>query len=163
MKECPCGSGKNFEECCKPVIENSSMAKTAKTLMCARYSAYVIANIDFIMSTTALSNRENMDADAIRKWATNSEWLGLEIVNTEDGKESDSKGSVEFIARYRENGELQSYHEISGFTKENDKWYYSSAEFPKPSQIVRETPKTGRNDPCPCGSGKKYKKCCGKN
>jgi preprotein translocase subunit SecA len=29
--------------------------------------------------------------------------------------------------------------------------------------IVRETPKVGRNDPCPCGSGKKYKKCCGAN
>jgi preprotein translocase subunit SecA len=27
--------------------------------------------------------------------------------------------------------------------------------------VVRETPKVGRNDPCPCGSGKKYKKCCG--
>ncbi|WP_054774967.1 SEC-C metal-binding domain-containing protein [Methylogaea oryzae] len=27
--------------------------------------------------------------------------------------------------------------------------------------IVRESPKTGRNDPCPCGSGKKFKKCCG--
>jgi preprotein translocase subunit SecA len=29
-------------------------------------------------------------------------------------------------------------------------------------QIVREAPKVGRNDPCPCGSGKKYKKCCGR-
>ncbi len=29
--------------------------------------------------------------------------------------------------------------------------------------IVREQPKVGRNDPCPCGSGKKYKKCCGSN
>jgi hypothetical protein len=29
--------------------------------------------------------------------------------------------------------------------------------------IRREAPKVGRNDPCPCGSGKKYKKCCGKN
>ncbi len=29
--------------------------------------------------------------------------------------------------------------------------------------IVREEPKVGRNDPCPCGSGKKYKNCCGKN
>ena len=27
----------------------------------------------------------------------------------------------------------------------------------------REQPKVGRNDPCPCGSGKKYKHCCGKN
>ncbi len=33
----------------------------------------------------------------------------------------------------------------------------------KVKQIVRETPKVGRNDPCPCGSGKKYKKCCGAN
>jgi len=29
--------------------------------------------------------------------------------------------------------------------------------------IRRETPKVGRNDPCPCGSGKKYKKCCGRS
>jgi preprotein translocase subunit SecA len=33
----------------------------------------------------------------------------------------------------------------------------------KVKQIVREAPKVGRNDPCPCGSGKKYKKCCGVN
>lgn len=29
--------------------------------------------------------------------------------------------------------------------------------------VSRATPKIGRNDPCPCGSGKKYKNCCGKN
>ena len=29
--------------------------------------------------------------------------------------------------------------------------------------IVNDSPKIGRNDPCPCGSGKKYKNCCGKN
>ena len=39
---------------------------------------------------------------------------------------------------------------------------------PEPAQksiepIVNQQPKVGRNDPCPCGSGKKYKKCCGKN
>ncbi|MHC4639425.1 MAG: SEC-C metal-binding domain-containing protein [Planctomycetota bacterium] len=33
----------------------------------------------------------------------------------------------------------------------------------KVKQIVHEQPKVGRNDPCPCGSGKKYKKCCGQN
>ncbi len=33
----------------------------------------------------------------------------------------------------------------------------------KGTPFVREQPKIGRNDPCPCGSGKKYKKCCGKN
>ena len=29
--------------------------------------------------------------------------------------------------------------------------------------VRNEGPKVGRNDPCPCGSGKKYKNCCGKN
>ena len=33
----------------------------------------------------------------------------------------------------------------------------------KPQPIVNDGPKVGRNDPCPCGSGKKYKNCCGKN
>jgi len=31
------------------------------------------------------------------------------------------------------------------------------------SQPIEKPKKIGRNDPCPCGSGKKYKKCCGKN
>lgn len=35
---------------------------------------------------------------------------------------------------------------------------YASLPAPEPQ---RGTPKVGRNDPCPCGSGKKYKKCCG--
>lgn len=33
-------------------------------------------------------------------------------------------------------------------------------EYPNPSSALRAGPKIGRNDPCPCGSGKKYKKCC---
>ena len=32
---------------------------------------------------------------------------------------------------------------------------------PQAVQIKRDEPKVGRNDPCPCGSGKKYKHCCG--
>jgi uncharacterized protein YecA (UPF0149 family) len=37
----------------------------------------------------------------------------------------------------------------------------TQGEGAKVKTIVREAPKIGRNDPCPCGSGKKYKKCCG--
>ena len=33
----------------------------------------------------------------------------------------------------------------------------------KQETIHRDAPKVGRNDPCPCGSGKKYKNCCGRN
>jgi preprotein translocase subunit SecA len=43
----------------------------------------------------------------------------------------------------------------------------AAAQAPQGEQVVKQLkldkPKVGRNDPCPCGSGKKYKKCCGKN
>lgn len=39
----------------------------------------------------------------------------------------------------------------------------SARSRPENAQVVRTVPKVGRNDPCPCGSGKKYKYCCGKN
>lgn len=44
---------------------------------------------------------------------------------------------------------------------ENLKVFVSIDEFFETAMIYRETPKIGRNDPCPCGSGKKFKKCCG--
>ncbi|MDZ7637918.1 MAG: SEC-C metal-binding domain-containing protein [Bryobacterales bacterium] len=37
----------------------------------------------------------------------------------------------------------------------------SGGEGDAPKSVKRAEPKVGRNDPCPCGSGKKYKKCCG--
>ena len=36
------------------------------------------------------------------------------------------------------------------------------AEEEQENSMVRQGPKVGRNEPCPCGSGKKYKQCCGK-
>jgi SEC-C motif-containing protein len=79
---------------------------------------------------------------------------------------------VEFIAIYEVDGQTIDHHEVSQF-KKNDEghWVFVDGEShthkegenphqPKPQTVVRSTPKTGRNDPCPCGSGKKFKKCC---
>ena len=46
------------------------------------------------------------------------------------------------------------------FTKEKQEELYKKE---KSSHTIVKPPKIGRNDPCPCGSGKKYKKCCGAN
>ena len=43
-----------------------------------------------------------------------------------------------------------------------DIYWYWQAIINKPQTVRREGEKVGRNDPCPCGSGKKYKACCGK-
>ena len=54
--------------------------------------------------------------------------------------------------------ELPQWDEI--FTEEQKKELYKEQ---KKSGTVVKGPKIGRNDPCPCGSGKKYKHCCGRN
>ena len=46
---CPCCSGKNYDECCKPVIDGSRKAATPEELMRARYSAYAKCEVDFII------------------------------------------------------------------------------------------------------------------
>ena len=50
--------------------------------------------------------------------------------------------------------------EVVGITDEDLENIIKDIQAKKPEQIEEETPKVGRNDPCPCGSGKKYKKCC---
>ena len=134
--------------------------KTAEELMRARYNAFETGNIEFIVDTHHPDSKSDMDVEETKKWALNSEWLGLEIVSTEGGKEEDSEGIVEFKAFYKENGQDVVHHEKSQFLKVDGKWYYYGW-LPLQGTIVKEE-KIGRNDPCLCGSGKKYKKCCGK-
>lgn len=134
--------------------------KTAEELMRARYNAFEEGNIEFITETHHLETKENIDIEETRKWALNSEWLKLEILSTENGTENDNEGIVEFKAYYKEDGKDVIHHEKSKFIKENGKWFYHGW-LPLQGTIVKED-KIGRNDPCVCGSGKKYKKCCGK-
>ncbi|MCQ8211742.1 YchJ family metal-binding protein [Cetobacterium somerae] len=134
--------------------------KTAEELMKARYNAFENGDIEFIVETHYIETKENMDIEETRKWALNSEWLGLEIISTEKGTENDIEGIVEFKAFYKEKGKETIHHEKSKFIKVNDQWFYYGC-LPLHGTIVKEE-KIGRNDPCICGSGKKYKKCCGK-
>jgi len=162
MELCPCGSGKSYVRCCKPLHKGAACAVTAEQLMRSRYCAYVKTEVDYILRTTMPKTRETLDANATRSWSTRAEWQKLEILSTTGGGPDDTEGTVEFIAHYNEKEQRRHHHEIGKFKKYRGKWYYDDGELPAPKQVVRETPKIGRNDPCPCGSGKKYKKCCGK-
>ena len=104
----------------------------------------------------------DFDKDATEKWAQNFTWVRLEIVKTSAGSSDDKDGTVEFKARYERDGEVQEHHEVSRFRKIDGTWLYSGGKDVGPVQFKRDAPKTGRNEHCPCGSGKKYKKCCGK-
>ena len=161
MSVCPCGSKLEFDDCCSPVLSGEREAATAEALMRARYSAYATGNIDFLHESLHPSHRSDHDRNATRRWAKRSEWLGLEIAATEAGKEDDEEGRVEFIATFKEKGVVRRYHELSLFKKNNGKWFFVDGEMVKPKTEVHEGTKVGRNEPCPCGSGRKFKKCCG--
>ena len=161
MEICPCGSGQTYADCCKPLIDGSRPAATAEALMRSRYSAYVKTQIDYIYETTHADQRSKFNRQESLAWSRNTEWQSLEILRTENGGENDESGVVEFIARYREKDKAVKHHEVADFARVEGRWYFVDGHAPKPVQSVRQGPKIGRNDPCPCGSGKKYKKCCG--
>ncbi len=162
MNDCHCGSGRAFDACCGPILSGEKQAPTAEALMRARYSAYVRDDVDFLGDSLHPDHRRDWDREATRQWAEQSSWLGLEIRGTEAGGEGDDEGRVEFLARFEEGGTPRLHHETSLFRRQAGRWYYVSGDLPKPQTLRHAEPKVGRNDPCPCGSGKKFKKCCGR-
>ena len=80
-------------------------------------------------------------------------------------KELENSSSFGRTAADKLRDRLQGWYDA--FDEEYDDEFDEKNMFPwinaKPQvPFIRESPKIGRNDPCPCGSGKKYKKCCGK-
>jgi SEC-C motif-containing protein len=124
--------------------------------MRSRYSAFASANIDYLLATLHPSQHQADERQALAQSIASSEWLSLTVLATEAGQAGDLEGVVEFAARYQQTGEQGVLHERSRFVFEHGRWFYVDGEFePVPAN------KPGRNDPCWCGSGKKFKKCHG--
>lgn len=160
MTECPCGSKADFSECCEPLLDGAAAA-TPEALMRSRYTAFVQGQLDYIDKTHAEAVRSDFNRSAAESTANSVQWVNLEIIKTTGGGEDDDDGTVEFAARFKEGKELQVHHERSNFIRENGRWVYVDGKMNPGGDPVR-VEKVGRNDPCLCGSGKKYKKCCGK-
>lgn len=167
MSLCPCRSMDqnklNYENCCAPFVEGKKKAATAEALMRSRYSAYVVKNIDYVDQTQIAVSGEVFNKEEALKWADSSEWMGLEIKKTEKGESNDNTGVVEFVAHYKDkaSGTELNHHETSLFQKDNGEWKFKNGHIHGAQPVKRLEPKVGRNDPCSCGSNKKFKKCCG--
>jgi len=161
MSECPCGSKQPYSRCCEP-LHKGAPALTAEQLMRSRYSAYVKVELDYLKETIHAQERAEYNADNAREWAEQSVWERLEILETTGGGPDDQTGEVEFIAHYADaKGRKSTHHERALFEKDGGRWYFKDGNMVKQQTIRRDAPKVGRNEPCPCGSGKKFKKCCG--
>ena len=161
MTECICNSGLLPAECCEPILNKEKTALTAEALMRSRYTAYVLGDVNYIRDTSTGIALEEFNAEDASNFVKDVEFLGLDIIHTEKGEENDAKGTVEFTFHYRYNNKDYSQHEISKFVKKDGQWLFEDSDInPKGETVTVD--KIGRNDPCPCGSGKKFKKCCGK-
>ena len=124
--------------------------------MRSRFTAYAMDNTDYILATwdTVVPPEKRALSEE------NIAWQRLEIIDTKKGGLNDTKGIVEFKAFYQNNGEDYLLHEISRFAKTNGRWLYVDGVVKKAGKIIQPE-NLGKNAPCPCGSGKKYKRCCG--
>lgn len=164
---CHCLSGETYTKCCAPLHLGNDIAHSPEQLMRSRYCAFVISDINYVYITHSPNTRNDITINAIEKWNEQCEWIGLDIRHYDN-----EKGTVEFVAWYKENNQLSFHHEISTFhqhiiddqlnkrlgltSPKKQAWYYLSATYPT---NVINMPQ--RNDLCICGSKKKYKKCCG--
>lgn len=153
---CPCGNNTTYQNCCQPIHQNHSLADHPEKLMRSRYSAHVLGLVDYIIQTYHPSCKAEKHRESIQQ-SIELTWRKLEVIQSEILSDQ-TTGFVEFKAYFEEAGQAQILHEKSRFLKEESGaeklWFYIDGEYPK-------TVKLGRNDPCHCGSGKKFKKCCG--
>ncbi|WP_394175393.1 YchJ family protein [Thalassotalea litorea] len=150
---CPCGSTRSYADCCQPLHLGQAVAETAEQLMRSRYSAYALKLAPYLVQTWAQQERANNSQADIQEWAEQTIWLKLEIISTDYS--ADNFHFVEFSAQYLHQGKRWLMQENSRFCLEDGQWRYLDGDV-KEHQLL---PELKRNDACPCGSGKKFKKC----
>lgn len=143
---CICGKNEDFSSCCEPIIKRIKEPRTAEELMRSRYTAYVQGNGEYLVYSAATENRYEEDIALIEEFAASVQWLGLDVLHV-------TNDTVEFKAFYRTKEGIEVLHEKSNFIQEDGIWKYKDGAL--------YNTKIERNDPCPCGSGRKFKKCCG--
>ncbi|AGH44923.1 YchJ family protein [Paraglaciecola psychrophila] len=155
IKHCTCGNELTYEVCCKPIIDGKVAAKDAETLMRSRFSAYSLKNYRYILQTYILAQRSKLTISELADSSEDTQWLSLQVIAHYSQV---NMAQVEFKAFYQIHNSYYVMHEISDFVFEAGKWLYADGVIKKDSGELSQE----RNSQCLCGSGKKYKKCCGR-
>jgi SEC-C motif-containing protein len=147
----------DYEHCCGPYHTGDKNPETAEILMRSRFTAYARRNDAYLLATWDVGQRpESIDFSKEQ-----AEWQRLEIINCKKGGKTDTKGLVEFKAYYLLDGKEHVMHELSRFKKAGSRWLYLDGLVKSVGKVGLQT-NQGKNAPCSCGSGKKFKRCCGK-
>ncbi len=155
-KPCACGTGQTFADCCKPILDQKKPAATAEQLMRSRFTAHVARDYVHLHRTYAKTSKEPYVAE---EGEGGRDWTRLVIHSHDLGTKPDM-AFVDFTAYYREGDAEHAFHEKAEFQHADGTWLYTRPVRQGPAPIKVTQAAIGRNDPCPCGSGKKHKKCC---
>ena len=166
MTPCPCQVSPTpnslsqpitYSDCCQSYHKGLKKAETAERLMRTRYSAFVKVLPEYIVTTTLPAQQSLLDVAAIEDWAKQTPWAGLEIIQ-HTPKLGKRHAQVEFKAFYTiADTQQAAHHERSTFVKVKDEAHKETWYFLDPTVAMSVTQK----QPCICGSGVKFKRCCG--
>ncbi len=151
-EECPCGSVDratakrlSYAECCMPLHQGQAAA-TPEALMRSRYSANAMNNAEYLSQTWDSSTRpKDLQLDPTTLWC--------QLVVVDSNLQGD-QGEVEFCATFKQEKSWHCLRERSRFVRREGRWYYLDGD------AKWEKLNPSRNGECPCGSGKKFKRCC---
>lgn len=154
---CPCGSGQPFGRCCQPLLQRTRPAANAEELMRSRFTAHALRDFEHVHRTyLGTADKPFVPETEL----ADIEWTRLVVHSHTEGPKPD-QAFVDFSAYFKDGSGEQAIHENSEFRRIDGTWFYTRTVRNGPAPI-KAAAKVGRNDPCPCGSGKKYKHCCGK-
>lgn len=148
---CPCGSGKIYPSCCGEFHQGNKIPQTAEALMRSRYSAFAVNNLSYIHDTMQGNAAKKFSGQEPDEHQSSHQLLGLEVIRHYVDNKNPHHAFVEFRVLHQFDKKFVLTQELSEFNRINGKWFY----------VDGKTQKTSRNDPCPCHSGKKFKKCHG--
>lgn len=146
--KCPCCSQLDYEQCCEPFLKGKKKPSTPSELMRSRYTAFNIKDANYLYNTSSDDLKKQLTKEGLLESANAFQFVKLEVIDADNDW-------VEFKAAILAGNTLSPLHEKSTFvTTLNGEWRYDCGEiYPVGDVIIK------RNDPCPCGSGKKFKKC----
>lgn len=158
---CCCQSGNTSDTCCGPYLSGQAIPATPEQLMRSRYAAFFHKNMDYLIATRDPDYREENDRQLLADTCNTTQWRGLVVMKTDDSQLDQGVGYVEFVAFYEQRGTGPLYdlihgqiHEKARFVNKEGRWVYCDGQMLPP--VV-----WGRNQPCWCGSHKKFKRCHG--
>lgn len=145
VKNCFCDSEQVYEKCCGKYINKKQTAENPEQLMRSRYSAYILKDEKYLLQSWHESTRpESLDLTH-----DSTQWKKLKIISADEKH-------VHFAAFFTQDTlnkeKIYVLTEKSNFVKEKN-WFYLDGNDVETIQLTK-------NMPCPCQSGKKYKRCC---